>query len=86
MKQNKINHICTKLSELDNYFVWLSHEFNLLGIKCTVTPRQVSEYVKEFHIKAMEEVCSISEEVAKDEFSKLENESTPGFQGVMKVI
>ena len=86
MKQNKLNHICTKLSELDNYFVWLNHEFNLLGIKCTITPRQVSVYIKEFHFKVMEEVCNISDEIAKDEFSKLENKTTPEFQGVMKVI
>ena len=85
MKQNKLNYICTKLSELDNYFVWLNHEFNLLGIKCTITPRQVSEHIKEFHTKAMEEKHYISEEIAKDEFSKLEKEATTEFQGLMKV-
>ncbi|MDH3824721.1 MAG: hypothetical protein OES14_02905 [Nitrosopumilus sp.] len=71
MKQNKLNYICTKLSELDNYFVWLNYEFDLLGIKCTIAPWQVSEYIEEFHTKAMEEKYHISEGVAKDEFSKL---------------
>lgn len=85
MKQNKLNYICTKLSELDNYFVWLNCEFNLLGIKCAIAPRQVSEYIKEFHTKAMEEKSYISEEIVKDEFSKLEKETTTEFQGLMKI-
>ena len=85
MKRNKLNYICTKLSELDNYFLWLDHEFNLLGIKCTKKPREVSEYIKEFYNKVKEEEYNITTNLTQYEFSKLEKEVFPEFQGLIKV-
>ena len=50
------------------------------------SPAHARECIKEFHTKAMEEECNISDEITKDEFAKLENKATPEFQGVIKII
>jgi len=62
MKQNKLEYIRTEMQESHKFVAWLNYEFDKMGIKCKVTPAQVSMYLKEFHNKAQEELDALKEQ------------------------
>lgn len=54
-KQNKLKYTYTKMQEYHRFFAWLNHEFDVMDIKCKISPAQVSLCLRDFYCEAKEE-------------------------------